>query len=155
MSSNNQGVYIVRFSGVITVAKTLIQIAANASSAIELIYASITSASLDVSDTGTAEILRKSAAATVTSFTPLKTNPLSQAAKAVGGTALTGHTATVEGTDGDILWDEGFNVLNGFVWMPTPEMIITAPQGGFLALVTRTTITSQTLKAMMVFKEIG
>jgi len=150
-----RGVYTVAFSGVITTAKTLIQIKAGASSALELLRASITNTTVDASDSGSAEILRKTAAATVTSFTPLLYDPSDQAAKAVGGTTATGHTATAEGTDGDILVDEGFNVLNGWLWLPTPEERITVPQGGIIALKSGTTITSATLKALMVFREIG
>ncbi len=150
-----QGVYSIKFSGAITAAKTLLQVKAGASTMLELIYASITNSDNDASDTGSAEILRKTVAATVTSQTPFLFNPASQVADAVGGTAATGDTATAEGTDGDIIWDEGFNVLNGWVWMPTPEFRIIVPAAGILGLVSRTTITSANIKAMMVFHEIG
>jgi len=150
-----RGVYSIRFSGTITTAKTILQIKAGAASALEILRASITNTTVDASDSGEAQILRKSAAATVTSFTPLLWDPADQAAKAVGGTAATGHTATVEGTDTDILVAEGFNVLNGWLWLPTPEERIIVPQGGIIGLKTAVTITSATLLGIMVFREIG
>ena len=150
-----RGVYSVLFSGTVTTAKTLIQIKAGAASALEILYASLTNTTVDASDQGSIIIGRKTAAATVTSYTPLLFDPSDQAAKAVGGTAATGHTATVEGTDGDVLVDEGFNVLQGWSWMPTPDFKIVVPQAGFIALRTGTTITSATLKGVMIFKEIG
>ena len=81
------------------------------------------------------QLLRKTAAATVTSFTPLKLDPGSAAALAVGGTAATGITATAEGTDGDILHEEVWNVLNG-VWqyLPVPRGVARVPQAGIIAL---------------------
>lgn len=150
-----RGVYSIKFSGVITAAKTLLQVKAGASSALEILRASITNTTIDASDTGSAELLRKSVAATVSSQTPLLWDPSDQAAKAVGGTAATGDTATAEGTDGDILVDEGFNVLNGYLWLPTPFEWIVVPQGGIFALKSGTALTSVTLKAVLVFREIG
>ena len=151
----SKGVYSVLFSGVITVAKTLIQIKAGAITPLEILRASITNISVDASDSGSAIISRKSAAATVTSYTPLLWDGSSGAADAAGGTAATGHTATVEGTDGDVLVDEGFNVLNGWLWLPTPEERIIVPGAGFIALRTATTITSATLKGVLVFRELA
>ncbi len=150
-----RGVYSIKFSGVITAAKTLLQVKAGATSALEILRMSITNTTVDASDSGSAEILRKSVAATVTSQTPLLWDPSDQPAKAVGGVAATGDTATVEGTDGDILVDEGFNVLNGWLWLPTPFEWITVPQAGIIALKSGTAITSATLKALIVFREIG
>src|SRR4051812_49158155 len=64
------------------------------------------------------QLTRKSAAATVTSFTPLLSDPGDGAAKAVGGTAATGITATAEGTNTDILENWTFNVLSGWTYLP-------------------------------------
>jgi len=150
-----RGVYIVKFSGTVTTAKTLLQVKVGAAISMELLYASITNKSNDASDSSSVEILRKTVAATVTSQTPLLTTVGDQAAKSVGGTAATGDTATAEGTNGDILVDEGFNVLNGWVWMPTPETLIEVPAAGLLALKIGTDIASATIKGMMIFKEIG
>src|SRR5262249_35609803 len=81
------------------------------------------------------QILRKSAAATVTSFTPLKLDPGAPAALAVGGTAATGYNASVEGTNGDILFKSHWNVLNGeYVYLPTPEDRIWVAQSGIIGV---------------------
>ena len=151
----SKGVYSIIFNGVITTAKTLLQIKAGATTPLEILRASITNATVDASDSGVAQILRKSAAATVTSQTAKLFDGSSTAADAVGGTAATGDTASAEGTDGDVLIEEGFNVLNGFLWLPTPEERIIVPAAGFIALKSDVTITSATLRAVMVFRELA
>ncbi len=148
-----RGIYSVRFSGTITTAKTLIQI--KAASALEILRMSITQTSTETSDTAEAQILRKTVAATVTSFTPLLWATNDQAAKAVGGTAATGHTASAEGTDGDILVAEGFNVLAGWTWLPTPEERMSLESGEFIALKSAITIASSTLIGLIVFRELN
>lgn len=79
-------------------------------------------------------ILIKSAAATVTSATPSPLFGSEQAAKSVGSTSGTGTNASVEGTDGTVLIPDAFNVLNGWLWVPTPEERITIPAGVIIAL---------------------
>lgn len=66
-------------------------------------------------------LLRKSTPATVTSTNPAPLGNGMQASKCVGGTGATGITATVEGTDSTVYIDEGFNVVNGHLYLPVPE----------------------------------
>ena len=150
-------VYVVPANiATVTAAKTLLQIKAGASTPLELIRAEVSNSTSEVSDTGEIQILEKTAAATVTSFTPVPYNRgLGPTAKAVGGTTATGHTATAEGTDGDILYNRGFNVLNGHVWLPTPKERIVIDPGVIVALKSAITITSVTLIALLVFEELG
>jgi hypothetical protein len=71
-------------------------------------------------------LVRKTAAPTVTSIaasTFLNHDPTDADA---GLTA--GHTATVEGTDGDFI-ERGWNSSIGFDWSPTPEEYIVVPAG--------------------------
>jgi len=137
-----------------TAAKTLVQIVAGSNNGIEILRAWITMGDLDAADQSEAEILRKSAAATVTSFTPRRYNPDDALSKAIGGTALTGTDATVEGTDTDVIHSEGFNTLTGFLWVPsTMEDRIFVPGGGIIGLKLQRAITSAILTAGMVFKE--
>ena len=151
-----RGVYSVHASiATITTAVTLLQIKAGSASALEILRAWITNGTASADDIFEAQILRKTAAATVTSFTPLLFDPSDQAAKAVGGTAATGHTATDEGTDGNILVREAASILAGWTWLPTPEERIVVPQGGFIALKSGITITSATLVCGMIFRELG
>lgn len=102
------------------------------------------------------QINRKSAAATVTSFTPIIVGGSDQAAKAVGGTSATGTNASGEGTDTDVLIADVFNILNGWLWIPTPEERITVPAGGFIGLkFPAAPGAALTVTAGFVFAELG
>lgn len=71
-------------------------------------------------------LVRKTAAPTVTSIaasTFLNHDPTD-----ADSSVSAGHTATVEGTDGDF-WEEGWNSRFGFDWSPTPEEYIVVPAG--------------------------
>lgn len=149
------GVYVVRQKITVTAAVTLLQVKAGATFPLELIRASVTNATSETSDTLHAQVLRKSVAATVTSFTPLLVNPTYPVAKAVGGTAATGHTGSAEGTDSDILDEEGVNVLNGYrqIWLPEERPVVAA--AGIIALKSALAISSADLVCIMVFGELG
>ena len=149
------GVYKISQKITVTTAITLLQIKAGATNPLEILRASVTNGSVEVSDTMHIKLLRKSAAATVTSLTPLLLNPQYPVAKAVGGTAATGHTATVEGTDTDIMDEEGNNVLNGYRYLPVPEERIIVPAAGFIALRSEIALASVDLVCVMVFGELG
>lgn len=116
----------------ISTAITALQIKAGAAM-LELLKVVISQGLSEVSTMEQIQILRKTAAATVTSFTPRKCNPGDPAALCVGGTSATGYTASAEGTDGEVLIDEGFNILNGWLWVPEKERII-IPQSGIIAV---------------------
>ncbi len=147
-------IYVATMSAVAqTAAKTLIQIAAASGNPLELLRCTITQDNGDASEQTRALIRRKSAAATVTSFTPILLDPDGIAAKAVGGTALTGTNASAEGTPTDIIVDEGFNILSGFIWVPTPEERIRVNGGGFIGLELAATIVAADISAQMFFRE--
>jgi hypothetical protein len=121
-------------STAITAAKTLLQIKAGAA-ALELLEFRLSQVSKTTSELLEVQILRKSGAATVTSFTPLEMQPAGPAALAVGGTAATGYNASAEGTNTDILYKSHWNVLNGeYVYLPTPEGRIWVAQTGILGI---------------------
>lgn len=136
----------------ISTAITILQIKAGAA-ALEILRASLSQAGSTTSAAARVQLLRKTAAATVTSFTPRKLNPGAPAALAVGGTAATGFTGTAEGTDGEVLIERGFNVLNGFEWVPTPEERLWVPQGGFIAMKFPAAPASHLWHAEVVFRE--
>lgn len=100
------------------------------------------------------QVLRKSGAATVTSFTPLQMDAGDGAAKSVGGVSATGITATVEGTNTDILLTETFNALTGWLYLPTPEERIIVGAAGILG-VTFPVNPALTITGELVFEEIG
>ena len=148
-------VYEVRNGGVgISTAITVIQIKAGAAG-LEILRASIGQRSSTTSAIERIGLVRKSVVATVTSAPPLKMNPGDPSALAVGGTSATGITASAEGTDGDVLVDECFNIVNGtWTWLPTPEERLRVPQGGTIGLKFLTAPASQTWFASVVFREL-
>ena len=106
----------------VTGAITLIQIKTGATVPAQLLRAVIGQTSSTTSTQQAVQINRKSAAATVTSFTPLIKGPVTDpAASAVGGTSATGTNASAEGTDSNIIKNDVFNYLNGWLYLPTPK----------------------------------
>lgn len=155
MANRSGYIYAVRFAPTaLTVAKTLIQIRAGAAP-IDILEARVFQLTKISSELLALQLLRKTAAATVTSATPLKMTPGDPAALAVGGTTNTGVNATAEGTDGDILVEDGWNVLNGsWIYLPTPEDRIRIPQAGIFGLKLNTApAASMTIGALIHFEE--
>lgn len=119
----------------LTTAKTLVQIKAGAAASLEILSVRVFQITKSTSELLELQILRKSAAATVTSFTPLKLDPNDPASAAVGSTSGTGITATAEGTDTDIIEHSVWNVLNGeWVHLPVPEDRIWVPAAGIVGV---------------------
>lgn len=123
MAAASSRVYVVSMTRVaVTGAITLLQIVAGATVALQIIRAVIGQTSSTTSTQQAVQINRKSAAATVTTFTPIKTGPVTDpAASAVGGTTATGTNASGEGTDTNIIKQDVFNYLNGWLYLPTPK----------------------------------
>jgi hypothetical protein len=134
----SRGTYVVSIADLAsgTAIKTLIQIKAGAANPLELIRARLAQDSSTVSSQQRVEVCRKTAAATVTPFTPKKLGPANDpAAAAVGGTAATGVNASVEGTDGDALINDVWNSLIGFYWSPVvPAEKIYVDAAGIIAM---------------------
>lgn len=123
MAAASSRVYKVALSAVsVSTAITLIQVKAGATVPLQIVRATLGQSSSTTSTQQRVQINRKSAAATVTSSTPILIGPSTDpAASAVGGTSATGHTASAEGTDSDILFEDVWNYLNGWVFLPTPK----------------------------------
>jgi hypothetical protein len=118
----------------VSAAITLCQLKASSSQPLQLIEARCSQSGSTTSAMQRIEIVRKSGAATVTSYTPLPEITTDPAAGAVGGTSATGVNASAEGTDGDVLMAWDFNVLQGFLWQPVLEDRIWVPVSGIIAL---------------------
>ncbi len=151
------GIYTAYMNAVaVTAAITLVQIKAGTSRSLVILRASVSQSSSTTSAMQRVQINRKSAAATVTSFTAIPVNASAPAADAAGGTAATGTNASVEGTDTAVVIAEVFNVLNGWLWLPTPDEVITVPAGGIIGLkFPAAPGASTTYTASMTFAEIG
>lgn len=116
------GVYnLIRSSVTTSTAITIQQVTAPAGSLAEFTRAWLNQSTITTSAQTRIQLLRKSTAATVTSQTPALLGVNMQASKCVGGTGATGITATVEGTDSTVYIEEGFNVVNGWLYLPVPE----------------------------------
>lgn len=79
---------------------------------------------------------RNSTACTVSTQTPFPQQNGMQASKCVPGTSATGITATIEGTTTGAVWSEGFNIVNGILYLPVPEArwLLVGSTAGFAAL---------------------
>jgi hypothetical protein len=152
----SRGVYSVHASiAAVTTAKTLLQIKAGASTPLEILRAWCTNGDVTADDQMEIQLIRKSAAATVTSFTPILFDPSDQAAKAVGGTSATGYNASAEGTDGDIVWREAASVLAGWIYLPTPDERAMVAPGGIIAMKSNITVASMTMICGIIFRELA
>lgn len=158
MAANASRVYAVHMTAVsVSGAITLIQIKAGATVPLQLLRAEIGQSGSTTSAMQRVQVLRKSAAATVTSFTPLKKGPTTDpSASAAGGTSATGTNASGEGTDGDILYGGAFNVLNGWLYLPTPKEYDFVDAASFIGLkFPAAPGGALTITAEMIFEELA
>ena len=156
MAAAASRVYTVSMTRVsVTVAITIIQIVAGSTVPLQIIRAVIGQTASTTSTQQAVQINRKSAAATVTTFTPKINGPVTDpAASAVGGTSATGTNASVEGTDTNIIRQDVFNFLNGWLFLPTPKEYIFVDAAGIIGLKFPTTPTI-TCTADFVFEELA
>lgn len=147
-------IYTINHTGiVVSTAITVLQYKASASNKASVVRFSCGQRLSETSQQEVIQLLRKTAAATVTSFTPLENDPDGPAALGVGSTSGTGYTATSEGTDGDILVTRDFNVLNGMEWVRSDLNEIIIPAGGIIALKFPVAPTSATWDIQLVIEE--
>lgn len=71
---------------------------------------------------------------TLTSATPAKLKRASPVSNIIGGVAgaagTAGTNASVEGAGAKTsVWEDAFNVLNGWLWVPTPDEVLVMPAG--------------------------
>jgi hypothetical protein len=141
----------------ITTGITLIQLTMGSTVPGQIIRAVIGQSSSTTSTQQPIQLNRKTAAATVTSFTPIKEGPTTDpAASAVGGSSATGTNASAEGTDGNIVRQDVFNYLNGWLFLPTPKEWIFVDAAGSMALKLPVAPgSSVTLTCDLVFEEVA
>jgi hypothetical protein len=126
-------------------AVTQLQIAAGTAMPVVIMRAWITQRTSVTSTQFGVQLRRKTAAATVSAAANntdvRRLDPGDSASSLQFGTALSGFTASAEGTDGEIIVEEGSNILNGWYYEPQPELRPTVPGGGIIALKLATAIT--------------
>lgn len=116
------GVYTVtRPTAAVASVNPMLQVATPANCAIEVVRVWASQTDVETSEQCRIQVIRLTAAATVTSATPTKLSDGMQASKCVGGTGATGITGTTTGTASDIFYEDGFNALNGWLYLPVPE----------------------------------
>ena len=152
-------VYTLSNNGVtISTAISALQLKPGTNGAVEILRAAVTQGNNVTSAQLVAAVIRKSAAATVTTAvagTHLnKHNPISPTADASLGTTATGITATAEGTNTDLTIKRGLNLLNGWEWLPTPEERLVVPQSGFAAVTFLTAPASSSWYCDLTWREL-
>lgn len=151
--------YYARHSASLSTAITFLQLAAGSGSPFLILSASLTQRGSTTSAQEEANFVRKSAAATVTAGVVgthiFKRGPNAPTPQLQLGTALTGVIATAEGTDGDIPWREGFNVLNGYKFLPVPEERILVAGGGIIGVKFFTAPANQNWDVQLSLQELG
>jgi len=131
-------VYNLRHSASVSTAITVLQIATGTTCPALILSAGASQRGSTISAQEELAFVRKTAAATVTAAVigthlfKLRTGDPTPALQL--GAALTGVIATAEGTDGDVCFRSGFNVLNGWVYLPVPEERLFIPAAGILGL---------------------
>ena len=117
-----------------TAPKTVVQVAPPAAHVIDVLKASLGQSNYLTSSMQTIGLATTTAAATVTSATPVPLNAGSVASSCVGGTSATGREASAEGTTIVILETEDFNTLSSWRYEPVPERRPRITPALFLAL---------------------
>lgn len=119
----NSGTYSLIRSSVTTATAITIQVVwVPTTTAIETVRAWCNQSTITTSAQTRIQLLRKTGTApTVASQAAVPLSPGMQASKCVNGTAATGVTASAEGTDGTVYIEEGFNIVNGWLYLPVPE----------------------------------
>lgn len=150
MDLNPTGVYTISLDAtVVSTARTLIQYNAPATRVAVVLRAWVSQTLSETSTQEEVQLLRVTTAGTGTAATPRPVGSFAAAA----GTATVNHTA--EGTAGDSLGREGFNILNGWLYVPTPDEYEIVPPSGRIALKFPVAPASATWSAGLVIAEIG
>jgi hypothetical protein len=131
------GLYnLIRASVATSTAITVNQVLVPAAAAAEFTRAWCNQDSVTTTNQTRIQLNQNSTACTVTLQTAFPAQKSMQASKAVGGTTATGITATIEGTVTGTWWSEGFNIVNGILYLPVPEArwMLVGQAAGFAAL---------------------
>jgi hypothetical protein len=131
------GLYtLIRAAVTTSTAITVNQVLVPAAAAAEFTRAWCNQSTVTTTNQTRIQLNRNSSACTVTSATAAPFQNGMQASKAVGGTSATGITATAEGTTAATVWSEGFNVVNGILYLPVPEArwLLVGSAAGFAGL---------------------
>jgi hypothetical protein len=130
---------------------TILQARAHSTRALVVIRAWVECAATTAAS-ATVQLIRQTTAGTMTTLSP---GPLPMRPNVPTAGMTAGHTATAEPTAGDVLVHESFNVVNGWLWLPTPDEQIVIPAAGFLGIKFSVAPASQTWVYGMNLVEVG
>ena len=131
------GLYNVVRQGVATsTAISVVQVLVPATAAAEFTRCWTNQDSVTTTNQTRIQLNQNSTACTVTLQNPAPAGKGMQASKCVGGTSATGITASAEGTVTQTWWSEGFNIVNGILYLPVPEArwLLVGQAAGFAAV---------------------
>lgn len=129
------------------------QLATPATTGIEILEIDLGQETSEVSQQEQLQLNRRTTASTLpTSTTPLKTDPNDQASLLTGSTTTNATgIASASGTTGNIILLPGFNVVNGFLWVPPARLFV--PPSSFLVLEFKTAPAANTWSGGIWFRE--
>lgn len=127
---------LIRASVATSTAITVNQVLVPATAAAEITRCWCNQDSVTTTNQTRIQLNRNSTACTVTGTSPAALGNGMQASKAVSGASATGITATAEGTVTATVWSEGFNIVNGILYLPVPEArwMLVGSAAGFAAV---------------------
>jgi len=127
---------LIRASVATSTAITVNQVLVPATAAAEFTRCWCNQDSVTTTNQTRIQLNRNSTACTVTSTAAAPLGNGMQASKAVNGTSATGITASAEGTVTATVWSEGFNIVNGILYLPVPEArwMLVGSAAGFAAV---------------------
>lgn len=158
--------YVLTLGAVsVSAAISLVQVVTGAKAPLQIIRATVSQSSSTTSTQQRVQLnKKKTTAATVTSQTPALLGPSTDpAANAVGGAALSGVNASAEGTDDVVSFQDVFNYLNGWIFLPTPKEYLFVDVGGVTASINGGMViklpsapgSAVTLVANLIFEELA
>jgi hypothetical protein len=148
------GIYVARMNATaFSTAVTAMYIANSASATLRILRVACSQHTSTASAMNILSLLRKTG--TVTCPTTITPVPSQVGMAATGVTTATAGVASAEGTNGVILHKEAWNVLNGMLWIPTPEEQPIVPPSGAIGLTFEVAPASATYTLELTFQEIG
>lgn len=127
------GLYtLIRAAVTTSTAITVNQVLVPAQASAEITRAWCNQSTVTTTNQTRVQLNRCATAGTVTSQAAVAATNGMQASKCVNGTSATGITATIEPGTASTWWSEGFNIVNGILYLPVPEarMLISGAASG-------------------------
>ena len=127
---------LIRAAVTTSTAITVNQVLAPVVTAVEFTRCWVNQSTVTTTNQTRIQLNRNSTACTVTSTAAAALGNGMQASKCVNGTSATGITATAEGSVTATVWSEGFNIVNGILYLPVPEerWMLVGSAAGFAGL---------------------